>query len=262
MKENGSKFITMIAVLGAFASILGAFNSIRSLQHSPSRTAQLVFFLLLFVTASIIWLSQEVNLFSACSILRTCKRLGIKKIHQTGKSTSHLSEHIAEAGTIKIMAISAQTLIKQHKQEIIKALCDRNAAVCVLLAQPNSDFVGDVEESESSARNGQISPEIEQAKKLLSEYLNEAAKKAGRKVGTFKVGHYGTHLRCSLVLCDDKWGWLTLNLPPKRAIETASFELTPTAEGLLTDCKNHFDTTWKIAEKKKNVQTVELTDSV
>jgi hypothetical protein len=208
------------------------------------------------------WLSYTISLASAWSILCSCKSLGIQKIIEKGKSAQHPSEHIAKARTIKIIAVSAQTLIKQHKQEIVDALCSQNAEVSVLLAQPNSVFVRDVEESESDSRVGQISPEIEQTKNLLLEYLKDAASKAKKKTGMVQIGHYGTHLRCSLVLCDDKWGLLTLNLPPKRAVETVSFELTSTPEGLLIDCLNHFNRTWEWAKKMNQVQELKYKDGV
>jgi len=64
-----------------------------------------------------------------------------------------------------------------------------------------------------------------------------------------EIGYYTTQLRSSLILCDDDWGWLTLNLPPKRAVQSASLELSQANNGLLRDCIDHFERCWEIVEQ-------------
>lgn len=147
------------------------------------------------------------------------------------------------------MAVSGQAIIKAHKSELVSAL-ESSALIRVLVAEPLSQFVKDVEEAESASRRGQISPEIVQIDALLREYLSEA-KASGRakgSIGQIWVGHFTTHLRASILVCDDQWCWYTPNIPPKRAVETVSLELIATPAGLLNDCIFHFDRTWSLME--------------
>ena len=164
-----------------------------------------------------------------------------------------MSERIAAARNIRIMAVSAQTVIKGNRDAIVSALRDKAASIQVLLARPNSKFVKDVERVESPTRSGHISNEILQTKALLEEYLIKAKESADSSVniGTVEVRHYSSHLRASILVCDDQWCWYTPNLPPKRSIETFSLELAPAASGLINDCISHFDRVWDLMGRKE-----------
>lgn len=232
----------LLGVLGTFASIWG-------IPPGPLRSASLILCVLLACGGLLCLLFQEVDLLSALSNLKQLKRLGIYKIHPTSRNEIAI-HRMASARNIRIMAVSANTLIKNSRNEIINALREQRALIRVLLADPDSQFVSDVEETESPHRVGQIGPEIRNVERLLLEYLEEAS--SGRRVeevGKIKIGYYTTHLRSSLILCDETWGWLTLNLPPKRAVQSVSLELSQVGNGLLEDCIKHFDRCWEIAEQ-------------
>ncbi|MCJ7457170.1 hypothetical protein MUP07_10610 [Candidatus Bathyarchaeota archaeon] len=238
--------------------VLGTLVSILSMNASFLRDVFLLVFSLMALAGVLDWLADAVSLSSSWSILRTCKRLGIKRIHETPGGQT-MSRHIEKSRIIRIMAVSAQSLIKSHKRAIVTSLRDNSAHVMILLATPRSEFVADLEKSESSSRMGQISPEIEQVERLLSECAQEAsAARQHGTVGAVDIGHYRTHLRCSLVLCDDSWGWITLNLAPKRAVELVSFELCSmtTGTGLLADCTAHFDRVWSLIQAENGVRRI------
>jgi hypothetical protein len=203
-------------------------------------------------------LSVSIDLRGAWSLLRSCKDSGIRRIHCSGRGTSELSEHVASAREIRIMAVSGQALIKLHKPEKIVSALSKNATLQVLLASPHSEFLRDVEDSEGPSRSGQISPEIDQVWRLLAEYLTEATSKAGlgRQVGEVHIGYHSTLLRSSLILCDRDWGWLTLNLPPIRAVQSTSFELIEKPGSLLANCQKHFDRSYEIAKSRNSVRSV------
>ena len=79
----------------------------------------------------------------------------------------------------------------------------------------------------------------------LAEIQYRAEKEARvRKstIGHIWIGQYRSALRNSILICDNNWCWLTINLPPKRAIESISLELKSGV--LLDDCLVHFDSTW------------------
>jgi hypothetical protein len=181
-----------------------------------------------------------------------CSSLGIRRVYAKGKQSTEslMSEKIAAASVLRIMAVSGQSLIKGHKEELVAALRDRSAVIQVLVAEPYSQFVDDVEKTESMDRVGQISPEITQTDALLREYLAEAREstKGKKQIGRVLVGNFTTHLRASILVCDDQWCWYKPNIPPKRAVETFSLELIEQPSGLLRDCIIHFERIWKLME--------------
>ena len=150
--------------------------------------------------------------------------------------------------------------MKVLKDEIIHALRENSAGIRVLLATANSDFVCDVEEQESTERIGHISPEIRKVESMLREYLTDAKSTATEHavIGQVLLGHYRTHLRNSIVLCDNSWGWLTLNLPPKRAVQSPSFELGYAENSLFTTCSQHFERIWDLMNSKGNVKQITI----
>lgn len=243
MKRIPSLSVAAIGILGTLVSII-------ALPEGTARRAVLFIFSILATAGLLAWLAQEIDLLSAWSILRQSKRLGIRRIHQTGLS-DNFRARVAEARKIRIMAVSGSALVKAAKSEIAAALKDQRALIRVLVAEPNSQFVSDVESAESPHRAGQISREIETVKRLLYEFVAEASSGTTTgEIGRVEFGYFTTQLRSSLILCDDNWGWLTLNLPPKRAVQTVSFELYRVDNGLILDCIHHFDKSWELAEQR------------
>ena len=246
----------MVLVAGVF----GALGALLGLPEGPARTVLLALFLLILAIGAFAFLLSIMPFRSAYNILFSCKRLGIDNIHCRGdRGGVRMLRHLRQARRIRIMAVSGLLLIRHIKEEIVTALREKGASVQVLVATPDSGFVQDVEQAESPMRQGQISPEIQQIERLLAEYLAEAL--GGRSPSTvpcsIEIGHYSTHLRCSLILCDDKWGWVTINMAPKRAIELPSFELRGARGGFLEDCLKHFEQTWVLVSQRGAVCTLE-----
>lgn len=242
-----------LSLISFLLGVLGTLVTIFEIPSGPLRISSLILFLLLTCGGLLSLLFQEVDLLSALLNLKQLKRLGIHRIY-TPSGGNIGTQQMANARNVRIMAVSANALIKNRKSEIVNALRKQRALIRVLLAEPDSQFVSDVEETESPYRVGQISAEIRNVERLLSEYVEEAA--SGRRVeeiGKVEIGYYTTHLRSSLILCDESWGWLTLNLPPKRAVQSVSLELSQANRGLLKDCIRHFDRCWEIAEQHGRV---------
>lgn len=192
------------------------------------------------------------------SLITPSQGLGIRYISADGQARPELSRRLARARSISIMSTSAVRLIEIQKPYLVEALthgCD----IRVLVPELESQFLRDVEESESEhARREPISPEIKLVSSRLVEALGEAAAMFRiEQLGHIRIGHFTTHLRSTMTLCDDSWGWLTLTLPPARAPETASFEIAD--EGtrpLLRSCRRHFERTWTIAESRGTITTL------
>jgi len=60
-----------------------------------------------------------------------------------------------------------------------------------------------------------------------------------------------------LIICDDAWGKLTLNLAPRRAIQTPAIEMEARDGGLLANCVQHFDRIWQLSQAKGLVRAVQ-----
>lgn len=248
----------LVSVLIGIIGIIGTIASIVGVSSAPAQAILLVLFILCLVAALILFLTSKFDVSTAFSILKVCNALGIRRIFLCGKQSvsSQMTQRLMAARTIRIISVSGQALIKAHKSELVKALKNNSAIIKVLIAEPDSEFVMDVEITESKSRRGQISPEIFQVEALLLEYLKEARDDNTQQLqcGRIELGHYTTHLRNSITICDDQWAWFTPNLPPKRSIETVSFELNSKPDGLLVDCLIHFDRVWELAQRAKKVR--------
>lgn len=195
-------------------------------------------------------------------ILNPCRTQGIAKIVPYGKADSTtMSNNLELSKEIRIMVTSGTRFLDGYRRAISKAIAT-GANVRVLVPKPESELVRDVGESEREGdggkiRGAEISQEIREADARFSEYMDEAKKINSSLTGGISIGHYTTHLRSTMILCDDKWGWLTITLPPLRASETLSFELHYTeSECFLRDCIRHFDRTWEIIESRNDVKRI------
>jgi len=205
--------------------------------------------IILIIACVLSTIATKICLQSAWENLCQLRHLGIQRIYPTGDD-DRIGTQIENARKIRMMYISGNIFLKRRKKEFLKAITEQKALIRVLVAAPKSNFVSDIEEIESSYRLGQISPEITNTEALLKEYMIEAvSNRNATEIGSIEYGYYTTHLRSSLILCDENKGWITLNLPPKRSAQSVTLELSAIEEGLLKDCIDHFDKCWQIAEK-------------
>ena len=163
---------TLFGVVGAIASVAGLHKGIL-------QTLLVVVCTTVVLTALALYVSDLVALKTCWRVSRQCKRNGILAIpHPLDLNNRQLSDRIKAARTVRIMAVSAESLIRGQKMALVKAIADRGAHVRVLIADPRSSFVQDVEDAEPGDRRGAISAEIVQARGLLSGFVTEAAKQA------------------------------------------------------------------------------------
>lgn len=240
--------------------IIGAFASVSQISDATARGVVTAVCITITVAAIYLFVSTYVNILNSIHNLRVLKSLRIKRLFTNGTDATHsMRAAIRGSKSVSIMAVSAESLIKSLKDEIIYALRENSVNIRVLLATPHSQFVSDVEETESIERIGHITPEITKVESLLKEYLSDAKANANANtvVGQIWLGNYSTHLRSSMVLCDNFWGWFTLNLPPRRAVQSPSFELEYGEGSLFKICSQHFDRVWELM--KSSDKTNEIT---
>jgi Domain of unknown function (DUF4062) len=189
--------------------------------------------------------------------------IGISRISVDGQAGAAMSDNIAKARTIRIMATSTARIIEIQKPYLVEAL-GFGCQIRVLVPVLDGTFLTDVEESESQDEPREpISDEIRTVERRLREAVAEAYRasdgSAGNGIlGSARMGHFTTHLRSTMVLCDETWGWLTITLPPARAPETPSLELLNSGRyPLLRACLRHFDRTWDIVDQRGSVRMIE-----
>lgn len=249
MKYLAPTFV-ILGLVGGLASIFGL--------QEPLRTVFLLTFVGVFAAGILAAVAPYMGLTALWRVLPASRRFGIVGVYGPTVTEQRLSRRLRAAADIAVMAVSAQHLTKRYKEEIVHALATNRARIRVLLAAPGSAFLDDVERMEGETRVGHIGPEVLQTEALLVEYLREARQRVGTTglIGSAELGYYSTELRASLVLCDRAWGQLTLNLPPKRAVSTASFEIQWAHDGLLRDSVSHFDRAWTRAVAGGRVRTL------
>jgi hypothetical protein len=194
-------------------------------------------------------------------LIENCQRLGIDFVlSDANQRQPELKARLASATkSIKIFSTTAEPLIRSNEGPFTNALCN-GADIQVLVAQPGSEFIRDVEEIESMRdhRPREIQSELQRIQGYLQGYLADAKKRNGKRklpTGTVEVRYYSTHFRSTMILCDKKWGKITLTIPPKRATTSASFEVGEDAshDSLLLQCHDHFMYNWRIAKKHNRV---------
>ncbi len=196
------------------------------------------------------------------NLITPARAVGIVRISPDGQAGPIMGERIAQSQSIAIMSTSATRVIEIQKTYLVEALAN-GCAIRLLVPELQSVFLQDVEQSESKdAYREPISDEIMKVRRRLREAIGEARRLSSRhykadRLGSVHVGYFTTHLRSTMILCDDKWGWLTVTLPPARAPQTPSFELSNAGQHtLLEACILHFDRTWEVVSERGNVENI------
>ncbi|HUT10721.1 MAG TPA: hypothetical protein VMY42_09510 [Thermoguttaceae bacterium] len=242
------RLFSIPVILGAIG-IIGAFASMSAVTDPVWRVAAIVVSFSLLSLAVALRVGSCCNLGSAWRILTVCKRLGIRRIYGHGELTPKMSGRIEDARQIRMMAITGFGWIHTNETHIRNALVHSAAKIRILIAEPESDFMKNQKSAESDTRLGHGPNETSAVLDLLREDVRAAQKEVGanQTIGTVSVAYYRTDLRSSIIICDDSWGWLTINLPPSRARHMPSLELVTASGGLLADCITHFERIWTLS---------------
>jgi hypothetical protein len=190
------------------------------------------------------------------AIYEPSKYLGIRSIHRHGSNNNEkIGQQLASSRLIKGMFTSGLQLVRAFDYQLIKAL-SAGAEIKLLLGLPGSRFVEVVGELEGGAVNPQV---VDHDIRSVEQWLRGLLAKteispshefgASSRRGTIALGYHNGQFRSNLLMCDDRWGWMTLSLPPTRAQHSPSFELEWAGdECLLATCIKHFETVFSKSE--------------
>ena len=253
--EHADELETPLSAAGRFLRIAESGDPV---VESQAEVARALDALRAEVLSSIQAPSVSAEEFNA--LVAPAKRLGVARISEDGVAGDEMKERLVSARSIRILSTSAVRLVEIYKRSLAEALSG-GCVIRLLLPHPEGLFVQNVEEVESRRlrQDADIAGQIQTVEAILLDALNEAARMPARwgisTLGTVEIGYFTTHLRSTMVLCDESWGWLTLTLPPLRAAETPSLELNNAGHGsLLLACITHFDDTWNTIQAPDSVK--------
>jgi len=176
-----------------------------------------------------------------------------------------LKNKIENANIIRLFFTTGRGFFINNKDAVSTAI-KNGAEIQVLLAKKDSAFLSDVAIMEKNAVEtlslDSIHKEVDDVYDKISLIRAEQSAKVEGKIA---VKYYETEFRMSIILIETKdkndWGWVTVTLPPAKAVNTISFEIERnkhakdkskhTKDNMYTQCKTHFDSVWeKITEEK------------
>jgi hypothetical protein len=166
---------------------------------------------------------------------------------ENGVSGSRFSEASKSAQSIRLRATSLRQFLFQAKDALVEVLSNEMAVIRVMIAEPSAQMVVVAEKMESPEghRKGQIAKEIRTVEKVLLEIKAESVRRSP-KTGRLLLAKESGSYRVPMLLCDERWGWMTFCLPPKRAVDCPSMEMFAGSKLLELSVK-HFDAAWQHA---------------
>lgn len=252
MKSLKPLAITLLGVVGVFAAVY-------AVPDDTKRKSLLVLCYIFVAIGLIGWLGEFLPVFKLFPSVWRLQQLGIDAIHLNGMSGLRFSKASTDAAIIRIRATAGKAFLFDHKPALIDALVKNRSTIRVMLCAGDSEVVRAAEKLESpdGHRDGQITNEIEGAERLLREYLAEARKLVPQpgSIGRVFLAYQSSSYRLPLIMCDSKWVWLTLLLPPRRAVQCPAMELR--GGGILSEmCLKHFEESWALAETESKCREI------
>lgn len=206
---------------------------------------------------------KQINLLQNVPDLEMVNDFGICAIGDGKANDRKLKVKIENAKHVKVFQTTGSNFFKGHVTQLSKML--RNGGTLqVLLPNPESEFLHDVDLVEGRSANNSISQEFSQTIDYIREIWKNATANFCNTAGKILIGCARTMLRQTEIICIDKdnesdkndkqiWCWVTVTMPPKRAaanslsIECQTIEQ---GDGSLADLTNtNFNRCWEESKK-------------
>lgn len=205
------------------------------------------------------------DLLKNMSDFRDVSNLGIVAITTGCVEQRKLCEKIENARSIKIFTTTGNSLFHSYTSCFAKMLRN-NGNLQVLMPNPESEFLRDVDLLESRGKENSVSKEFHSTIENLGMIWREANSTPCSTLGKIQIACSRTMLRQTEIICIDKenendiddkkqiWCWVTVTMPPKRAsgdslsIECQAFRRN---DGSLADWANtNFNRSWEESSAK------------
>jgi len=185
-------------------------------------------------------------------LLSKCLKIGILDIENHGKcSDLKMIDMIRNARSIDLFFYTGDGFFRVFQNHIVEALKNNNAEIRIIIGTENSLFLDDLNKIEVNNKIRYEKRNINDEVGPIINFYNEFRTTRAPGCGSIELRHFRTELRMSLVLIklnsNYEWGWVTLSMPPIKAIDTISFEIENNSENinLYKQCKNHFESVWE-----------------
>jgi len=163
-----------------------------------------------------------------------------------------LSKKIRKANEIKILLTTGARFFNNLRADLLSAIKDNNAeSIKILIGTKDHVFLNDVKKIEDRADKNDINSEIDTVIGIIEGIRKEAGDLGNR----IELKHFSTEFRASIILIDsgkEKWGKITLTLPPAKASDSMSFFIrgkifyNKKADNIFEQCENHFNKIWSL----------------
>lgn len=212
----------------------------------------------------------EIPIYNSITKSKSC---GIKGIYYNERASDRIKEKLSKIEELKIIAVSGTNMLKSLESDLVTLLTQNHAEIKILVGNPYSDFIKDVEACESydpilqsntGLRADMISQEIEHAIKNINICIEKAISKQKKEnkgvMGKLVLKHFNTQMRSSIIIINDEWAWLTLNLPPAKALNSLSIEFyRRDKDSYINDIVKHFNALFQLSTDCKEVKKCEIT---
>lgn len=206
--------------------------------------------------------------FKKILVYKRLRSYGFLGINGTWQTTREVKQMCKNAKQIKIINVSGVNYYKTYKTELLAAM-KNGAEVQVLIADPDSGFLTDIEEMEKNTirfgkpireENTFIKTEIE---KMLVEYGSTP----------MRIRLYNSEYRLPFILAyyrdSSVHAWLSITLPPLRSGDAMVLrgERKPTYDennspDMIEMMETSFDTIWRLMQDSdKKVEKLQLKSS-
>ena len=215
---------------------------------------------ILIAWALFIWFKK----FCSRSFTKQCKNVGIVNIIQQkdkfNKNYKKIPEKIKKASEICAFFTTGHGFFKAN-EEALKYAANNNILdnVRVIIGKKDSAFLTKVAEVEIKAGWKSDINSIHNEITSVIDILEDIKKALKRNV-SIEIRYVETEFRASMVLIKsrsmegkkkEKWGWVTLTLPPAKARNSISFEIEGSEgkdkDDIYSQCEDHFNSIWKQA---------------
>jgi hypothetical protein len=170
---------------------------------------------------------------------------------ENNKNYSIMTKKLENANTIRVFLTTGLKFFTNNENAIEYAIKNNKAKVFVLIADKKARFLMDVNELERKGDERAEFKDIRDEIPAVENILNEITARTGN-IKAIEIKHFHTEFRTSMILIEKDnepgWGWITLTLPPAKAVNTISFEIeskNPKDDNIYNQCIRHFLAVWE-----------------
>lgn len=256
---------TIIAYLITFAIVYGMIWAIAEPMGIPDEFEnppnflkfRLAFHLALsfVITPHLLVLFFLIYKFPADGRVRGLDKLGIVRVYKTAtEDNDYFDDHLRNARKIQILAVNVEMLLRNRPVAIKEAL-KQGAEIQVLIATKDSELVKEMEAIEigdGRDPNSRSIPKcIDESRGELISLYKEVTKElptlSHGRVGKIMLGHFNTHYRESMIICDQNWVWWTPHLNPARGADRPTFVAEGADSQFVRLCVRHFEAVKRVS---------------